>query len=76
MFREKSSDKLVFNLLGGFFITFLIKILRYNKNVNEITIRNSEIEILGAIKDRLEATYRCEFRKELLSYYLIKQRYQ
>ena len=72
MFSGKSSDKFVFNLLEGFFITLLIKTLRYNKNVNEITIRNAEIEILGAIKDRLEATYRCEFRKELLSLLLNK----
>lgn len=35
--------------------------------VNELTIRNAELEKLGAIKDRLESTYRCELRKELLS---------
>ena len=34
--------------------------------VNELTIRNAKLKKLGAIKDRLEATYRCELRKELL----------
>lgn len=34
--------------------------------VNELTIRNAKLEKLGRIKDRLEATYRCELRKELL----------
>ena len=34
--------------------------------VNELTIRNTKLEKLGIIKDRLEATYRCELRKELL----------
>ena len=34
--------------------------------VNELTIRNTKLEKLGRIKDRLEATYRCELRKELL----------
>ena len=34
--------------------------------VNELTLRNQKLEKLGAIKDRLEATYRCELRKELL----------
>lgn len=35
--------------------------------VNELALRSAELEKLGAIKDRLEATYRCELRKELLS---------
>lgn len=35
--------------------------------VKELTFRNKELEKLGIIKDRLEATYRCELRKELLS---------
>lgn len=35
--------------------------------VNELALRSAEVEKLGAIKDRLEATYRCELRKELLS---------
>ena len=34
--------------------------------VNELTIRNAKLKKLGTIKDRLEATYRCELRKELL----------
>lgn len=34
--------------------------------VNELTLRNQKLEKLGAIKDRLEATYRCELGKELL----------
>ena len=34
--------------------------------VNELTIRNAKLKKLGSIKDRLEATYRCELRKELL----------
>ena len=34
--------------------------------VNELTLRKQKLEKLGAIKDRLEATYRCELRKELL----------
>ena len=34
--------------------------------VNELTIRNAKLKKLGIIKDRLEATYRCELRKELL----------
>lgn len=40
--------------------------------VNELTLRNAELERLGAIKDGLEATYRCELRKELLSLSLNK----
>lgn len=35
--------------------------------VNEFFIKNQELEKLEVIKDRLEATYRCELRKELLS---------
>ena len=34
--------------------------------VNELTIRNEKLKKLGTIKDRLEATYRCELRKELV----------
>ena len=34
--------------------------------VNELTIGNAKLKKLGIIKDRLEATYRCELRKELL----------
>ena len=34
--------------------------------VNELTIRNAKLKKLGTIKDKLEATYRCELRKELL----------
>ena len=34
--------------------------------VNELTIRNAKLEKIGRIKDSLEATYRCELRKELL----------
>lgn len=40
--------------------------------VNELTLRNAELERLGAIKDGLEANYRCELRKELLSLSLNK----
>ena len=39
---------------------------RLEYKVNELTLRNQKLEKLGAIKDRLEATYRCELRKELL----------
>lgn len=35
--------------------------------VNEFFIKNQELEKLEVIKDRLEATYRCELRKELSS---------
>ena len=34
--------------------------------VNELTIRNAKLEKIGRIKDSIEATYRCELRKELL----------
>ena len=34
--------------------------------VNELTLRNAKLKKLGVIRDRLEATYRCELRKELL----------
>ena len=34
--------------------------------VNELTIRNAQLKKLGIIKDRLEATYRCELRKGFL----------
>ena len=34
--------------------------------LNELTIRNAKLEKLGTIKDKIEATYRCEIRKELL----------
>ena len=45
-------------------IEVMINKLKYK--VNELTIRNAKLEKLGRIKDRLEATYRCELRKELL----------
>ena len=45
-------------------IEVMINKLEYK--VNELTIRNAKLEKLGCIKDRLEATYRCELRKELL----------
>ena len=34
--------------------------------VNELTIRNEKLEKLRRIKDSLEATYRCELKKESL----------
>lgn len=34
--------------------------------LNGLTIRNAKLEKLGTIKDRIEDTYRCELRKELL----------
>ena len=45
-------------------IEVIINKLEYK--VNELTIRNEKLKKLGTIKDRLEATYRCELRKELL----------
>ena len=45
-------------------IEVMINKLEYK--VNELTIRNAKLEKLGRIKDSLEATYRCELRKELL----------
>ena len=45
-------------------IEVMINKLEYK--VNELTIRSAKLEKLGRIKDRLEATYRCELRKELL----------
>ena len=45
-------------------IEVIINKLEYK--VNELTIRNAKLKKLGIIKDRLEATYRCELRKELL----------
>ena len=45
-------------------IEIMINKLEYK--VNELTIRNAKLEKLGRIKDSLEATYRCELRKELL----------
>ena len=45
-------------------IEIMINKLEYK--VNELTIRNAKLEKLGRIKDNLEATYRCELRKELL----------
>ena len=45
-------------------IEVIINKLEYK--VNELTIRSAKLEKLGCIKDRLEATYRCELRKELL----------
>ena len=34
--------------------------------LNELTIRNAKLKKLGIVKDKLEVTYRCELRKELL----------
>ena len=51
-------------------IEVVINKLEYK--VNELIIRNAEIERLGAIKDRREVTYRCELSKELLSLLLNK----
>ena len=45
-------------------IEVIINKLEYK--VNELIIRNAKLEKLGCIKDSLEATYRCELRKELL----------
>ena len=45
-------------------IEVMINKLEYK--VNELTIRNAKLKKLGIIKDRLEATYRCELRKELV----------
>ena len=45
-------------------IEVIINKLEYK--VNELTIRNAKLKKLGTIKDRLEATYRCELRKESL----------
>lgn len=45
-------------------IEVIINKLEYK--VNELTIRNAKLEKLRRIKDSLEATYRCELRKELL----------
>lgn len=45
-------------------IGVIINKLEYK--VNELIIRNAKLKKLGTIKDRLEATYRCELRKELL----------
>lgn len=45
-------------------IEIIINKLEYK--VNELIIRNAKLKKLRIIKDRLEATYRCELRKELL----------
>ena len=45
-------------------IEVIINKLEYK--VNELTIRNAKLKKLGTIKDRLDATYRCELREELL----------
>ena len=45
-------------------IEVIINKLEYK--VNELIIRNEKLKKLGTIKDKLEATYRCEIRKELL----------
>ena len=45
-------------------IEIIINKLEYK--VNELTIRNAKLKKLGTIKDRLDATYRCELRKEFL----------
>ena len=41
-------------------------IIRLENKVNELTFRSKELERLEATKDRLETTYKCELRKELL----------
>ena len=43
-----------------------VMINKLEYRLNELTIRNKKLKKLGIIKDRLEATYRCELRKELL----------
>ena len=43
-----------------------VMINKLEYRLNELTIRNAKLKKLGIIKDRLEATYRCELRKELL----------
>ena len=45
-------------------IEVIINKLEYK--VDELIIRNEKLKKLGTIKDKLEATYRCELRKELL----------
>ena len=45
-------------------IEVIINKLEYK--VNELIIRNAKLKKLGTIKDSLEATYRCELRKESL----------
>ena len=45
-------------------IEVIINKLEYK--VNELTIRNAKLKKLGIVKDKLEVTYRCELRKELL----------
>ena len=45
-------------------IEVIINKLEYK--VNELTIRNEKLKKLGTIKDKLEDTYRCELREELL----------
>ena len=45
-------------------IEVIINKLEYK--VNELIIRNAKLKKLGTIKDKLEATYRCELREELL----------
>lgn len=43
-----------------------VMINKLEYKVNVLFIKNQELEKLGSIKDRLEATYKCELRKELL----------
>ena len=43
-----------------------VMINKLEYRLNELTIRNAKLKKLGMIKDKLEATYRCELRKELL----------
>ena len=45
-------------------IEVIINKLEYK--VDELIIRNEKLKKLGCIKDSLEATYRCELRKESL----------
>ena len=43
-----------------------VMINKLEYRLNELTIRNAKLKKLGTIKDKLEATYRCELRKESL----------
>ena len=43
-----------------------VMINKLEYRLNELTIRNAKLKKLGIVKDKLEVTYRCELRKELL----------
>ena len=43
-----------------------VMINKLEYRLNEFTIRNEKLKKLGIVKDKLEVTYRCELRKELL----------